>query len=83
MGRLHHAFTGTGAIALAVAARLPGSLVQEITGSDDAELCFAHASGRMTLGAEIAQREGQWRMVASEVGRSARRLMQGWLPLPV
>ncbi|RZT97714.1 PrpF domain-containing protein [Rivibacter subsaxonicus] len=81
MGRLHHAFTGTGAIALAVAARLPGSVVHEIVGDGAGELRFAHASGRMALGAELAQRDGRWIMVASEVRRSARRLMQGWLPL--
>ena len=30
MGKLHHAYTGTGSIALAVAAALPGSVVNEV-----------------------------------------------------
>ncbi|HEY9104879.1 PrpF domain-containing protein [Chitinimonas sp.] len=81
MGKLHHGFTGTGTIALAAAAALPGTLVADLLGGPLAArpLCFGHPSGINEI--ETVLENG--RVVASRLTRSARVLMRGevWVPL--
>jgi probable AcnD-accessory protein PrpF len=85
MGALHHAFTGTGAVALAVAAMLPGTLVWEtianrLTTGD--EVRIGHAAGVMAISATVAEEQGRWRAEKVTFRRSARRLMEGWVLAP-
>lgn len=84
MGRLHHAFTGTGSIALAVAAALPGSVVNEVARTlPGLPTRIGHQSGVLAVGAEVSRREdGSWRVDKAVLSRSARRLMSGWVHLP-
>jgi hypothetical protein len=83
MGKLHHAMTGTGAVALAAAAAIPGTLVHRIAPlSGDGAVRFGHPSGTLSLGAEAVCREGQWIIRKAIVSRSARRLMEGWIRVP-
>ena len=51
MGRLHHAFTATGAIALAASAAVPGTTVNQLIGREitDGKVTFGHRSGKMKL----------------------------------
>lgn len=81
VGQLHHAMTGTGAIALSVAAALPGSVVNRVLKPDTetTHLVFGHPSGTLAVGAHLSQRDGQWTVERSVMSRSARRLMQGWV----
>ena len=90
MGRLHHAFTGTGAAALAVAAAIPGTVAHKVaTGGDVVGLgsmrmlTLHHHSGVMSVGAQVRETE-QGGFVADRVAmsRSARRLMEGTALLP-
>ena len=84
MGRLHHAYTGTGAIALAAAAAINNTLVAELCGAPvrDQALTFAHAGGSQTLEA-IVQRQGRsWQIAEVVMTRHARPLMQGTLYVP-
>lgn len=84
MGQLHHAYTGTGAVALAVAAKLPGSLVHECS-SGAAEAIYTrmgHVAGTMTVGAEVLKRDGNWLAVRVVMRRTARRLMEGRVLVP-
>ena len=85
VGQLHHAMTGTGAIALSVAAALPASVVNQVLkpGTDTTRLAFGHPSGTLAVGAELNERDGQWMVARSVMSRSARRLMQGWVFAPV
>ncbi len=53
MGKLHHAMTG--AIAIAVAAAIPGTIVEN----------------------------GEWTVVKAVMSRSAKRLMEGWVRVPI
>lgn len=71
MGKLHHAYTGTGAIAVAVAAVLPGSIVErcmakkrDYSGSDPVApqvakriVWIGHASGRLSIGASVSRHD--------------------------
>ncbi len=36
----------------------------------------------MTVGAELARGGGDWRVARAIMGRSARRLMEGWVRVP-
>jgi 2-methylaconitate isomerase len=84
MGKLHHAFTGTGAIALACAAAIPGTVVQQALGQAmPAELRLGHASGVLSLAAQVQRDEnGAWHMSSTSLARSARRLFSGTLYVP-
>lgn len=84
MGVLHHAMTGTGAVAIAVAAAIPGTVVQRTLrpGSDPSRTVFGHPSGTLAVGAEAKQEGSQWRVTKAVMSRSARRLMEGWVRVP-
>jgi probable AcnD-accessory protein PrpF len=83
MGKLHHAMTGTGAVALAAAAAIPGTIVHRVAPlSADGVVRFGHPSGTLSVGAEAACQDGQWVIRKAIVSRSARRLMEGWVRVP-
>lgn len=86
MGRLHHAFTGTGAVALAVAAALPGTLVNALTpwaGQDGVRhLRVGHPAGTLTVGAEVVADGTGWVARRAILYRTARRLMEGHVLVP-
>ncbi len=85
MGVLHHAFTGTGAVALAVASVLPGTLVYELLGgrlTSGEVVRIGHAAGAMVVGASVVEEDGRWRAEKVTLRRSARRLMEGWVLVP-
>jgi probable AcnD-accessory protein PrpF len=82
MGKLHHAMTGTGAIALGVAAATPGTLVSQLLGGTQSSIRFGHASGSMSVGAEAEESAGTWRVTKVLLSRSARRLMEGSVFVP-
>ncbi len=83
MGQLHHAMTGTGAVAIAAAAAVPGTLVHRIAPAGaEGRVRFGHPSGRLAAGAEAAEADGQWRVEKVVMSRSARRLMEGWVRVP-
>lgn len=84
MGRLHHAMTGTGAVAIAVAAAIPGTLVNRLLppGTAPEQVRFGHPSGVMAVGAQAEQREGAWVVTKAIMSRSARRLMSGSVHVP-
>jgi len=78
MGKLHHAMTGTGAVAIAVAAAIPGTLVSRVLGGGRRdEVRFGHPSGTLKVGADAAQQDGTWAVTKALMSRSARRLMEG------
>lgn len=83
MGRLHHAMTGTGAVAIAAAAAVPGTLVSRVAAlGADGRVRFGHPSGRLSVGALAEQDGGAWTVRKVMLSRSARRLMEGWVLVP-
>ena len=81
MGKLHHAMTGTGTVALGAAAAVPGTLVSAITGVRDL-ITIGHASGTVVVGAQAECRSGEWSIQRTSFGRSARILMDGRVHAP-
>lgn len=83
MGVLHHAMTGTGAVALAAAAAIPGTIVSRVAPAGaDGRVRFGHPSGVLSVGAEAREEAGQWVVKKVMMSRSARRLMEGWVRVP-
>ncbi|HRD98819.1 MAG TPA: PrpF domain-containing protein, partial [Rubrivivax sp.] len=79
----HHAMTGTGAVAIAAAAAIPGTLVHRIAPvGPDGRLRVGHPSGRLIVGAQASQVDGHWVVHRVMMSRSARRLMEGWVRVP-
>lgn len=86
MGRAHHAYTGTGAVALAAAAALPGTVPARCLASPPrraatVRLRVGHAAGTLEAGAEVADSEDDpdtdARIACVTLVRTARRLMDG------
>lgn len=83
MGPLHHAMTGTGAVAIAAAAAIPGTLVHRVAPvGPDGRVRFGHPSGSLAVGAEAAEAHGEWAVGKVIMSRSARRLMEGFVRVP-
>jgi len=83
MGQLHHAMTGTGAVAIAAAAGIPGTIVHRLgLGGTDGRVRFGHPSGSLTVGAEAVEQADGWTVSKVVMSRSARRLMEGWVRIP-
>lgn len=78
MGVLHRAFAVSGAIALATAAKIPGTLAHGMIPPTSGELRIGHPSGTIFVDAEVSSCEGQWFVSRAAVGRTARRLMDGY-----
>jgi len=82
MGKLHHAMTGAGAIALGVAAATPGTLVSQLLNGARSSIRFGHASGSIRVGAEAEEVDGACLVTKVVLSRSARRLMEGSVFVP-
>ncbi|KRG54821.1 3-methylitaconate isomerase [Stenotrophomonas koreensis] len=83
MGKLHHAMMGTASVAIATAAAIPGTLVNQAAGGGAREVVrFGHPSGTLRVGAQARQVDGQWTVTRAVMSRSARILMEGWVRVP-
>lgn len=83
MGKLHHAMMATCAVAIAVAASVPGTLVNLAAGGGPRQAVrFGHPSGTLTVGAEAALVDGKWNVTKAVMSRSARILMEGFVRVP-
>lgn len=79
MGYLHHAYTGTGAIATAVAAAIPGTVVARHSHGTDpaAGLRIGHSAGLIDCAAELIETARGWQATRASLTRTARTLMRG------
>jgi 2-methylaconitate cis-trans-isomerase PrpF len=84
MERAHRAVPLTGGMALGVACRIAGSLPQAMAGAlAGDEVRVASPSGILSVGAEVSRRETGWFADSAVVFRTARRLMQGAVAVPM
>ena len=83
MGQLHHAMMGTGAVAIASAAAIPGTLVNRIVGGGRRDsVVFGHPAGTLKVGAVVRQSRQTWTVDQVVMSRSARVLMAGRVRAP-
>jgi len=84
MGLLHHAMMGTAAVAISIAAAIPGTLVNQAAGGEEREsVRFGHPSGTLKVGGKaLQQQDGRWQAEQAIMSRSARVLMSGAVHVP-
>ena len=83
MGKLHHAMMGTASVAIATAAAIPGTLVNQAAGGGERDAVrFGHPSGTSRVGAEAKLVDGLWTVTKAVMSRSARILMEGAVRIP-
>jgi 2-methylaconitate cis-trans-isomerase PrpF len=85
MERPHRAVPMTGAMGLAVACRIEGSIPHALAtrGATPEQIRIAHPSGSLTVGAEVRHDNQGWHADSAVVFRTQRRLMQGAVALPI
>jgi 2-methylaconitate isomerase len=82
MGNCHRAFALTGAMCLAVAARLDATVVHECLAGSPGDVRLGHPSGVMPIDAAVRMRDGAPWAERVTVYRTARRLMEGFVRIP-
>ncbi|WP_308817363.1 PrpF domain-containing protein [Pseudonocardia alni] len=83
MGRVHRAVTGTGALCAAVAARVPGSVLDEVGEPGPAGgLRIGSPSGVLTVEADVVVTPAGPYARSASLHRTARRLMRGAVAVP-
>jgi len=82
MGTLHRAFAVSGSIALGAACKIPGTLPNRLSTSQHEGLWIGHPSGTLYVEAQVEQNGGDWRVIRAALGRTARRLMDGYTYVP-
>ncbi|WP_336670841.1 PrpF domain-containing protein [Tsukamurella sp. USMM236] len=82
MGQTHRAIPGAAALAVAVAARLTGSVVAEAAPDTEGGVRIATPSGVVTARAVVTRRPGGPHAVSASLLRTARPLMRGQVAVP-
>ncbi len=85
MGTLHRAFAVSGAVSVAGAAMIPGTVVNSLVaeGSKHKQMLrIGHPSGTIDVGAQVAMDGDRWIYQEAVLGRTARRLMEGYVRVP-
>jgi 2-methylaconitate cis-trans-isomerase PrpF len=77
VGQPHRAVPITGAVCLAVAARVPGTLPHRLCGAPSGPIRIGHASGTILVDAAVSPGPDGIRAEYGAVYRSARRLFEG------
>jgi probable AcnD-accessory protein PrpF len=83
MGKLHHALTGTGGVAIAAAAAIPGTVISRVlAGGPRGKVRVGHPSGILQVGAEVRGSGKDAVVDVVRLSRTARRLMDGFVLVP-
>jgi len=82
MGQVHRVLPLTGAMCLAVACRITGTVCQRIANDVSGELLLANPSGILPVDADVTQEDDLWAAKTVTVYRTARALMEGSVLVP-
>jgi hypothetical protein len=85
LGQPHRAIPVTGALCIAATARIDGSLASRMldTTCGSSDLRLAHPSGVTNVDAQLERQDGSWYAASATIARTARRLMDGYVYMPV
>ncbi len=83
MGKTHRTFAGTSSMCTAVAAAIPGTVVDAVArhASPD-RVRIGHPAGVMEVGAKVRPHGDDWRVESVTTQRTARRIMDGFIYVP-
>ena len=85
MLKMHKAYAVTGTVCTGAAAKIPGTVVYEAArGSSrhQAMTRIGHPAGVIDVKAAVDERDGEIDLVQATVGRTARRIMEGYIFVP-
>lgn len=85
MGTLHKAYAVTGAICTVGAARITGTVVQELLvekALETKEIRLGHPGGVLAVGAVIEKKGNSYEYKEAILARTARRIMDGYIYVP-
>lgn len=86
MQTAHRSYMATGAICTASAAMVKGTLVNEYLPRERKKnsdiIKIAHPYGLMDIGVKWEEKDGRTLIISATVGRTARRIMEGWVYIP-
>ena len=83
MGQVHRVLPLTGALCLAVACRIPGTLCHDLlTGGNQGDVRLANPSGVLPLDAQVHVDERGAKALQVTAYRTARTLMEGNILIP-
>ncbi len=83
MGKLHRAYALSGGVCTAGAACIEGTVVYEaVPGSGREEIRIGHPGGVMEIETVMDKQEGNYVFREARSGRTARRLMEGYVFVP-
>jgi 2-methylaconitate cis-trans-isomerase PrpF len=83
MGALHRAYAVSGAIALATAAKIPGTIPNQLFSSIELGVRIGHPTGTLYVETIVKKEGDDWIVLRAANGRTARRLMDGYAYIPV
>lgn len=76
---MHKAYSGTGGACLAVAARIPGTVVHGLSAARSAgRVTIGHPSGTLPIDVDVVRDGAGWAVREVSFLRTARRLMEGY-----
>ena len=82
MGQVHRVLPLTGAMCLATACRIEGTIPHAIVANGGGEILLANPSGVMPIEARVVRKDGTWEVPFVTVYRTARLLMEGRVSVP-
>lgn len=82
MGNFHRAITLTGGMCVAVAAQIPGTIVDELSTASGPSLRIGNPSGVLPVSAKVEIDEGAARAISAGTFRTQRRIMEGAVLYP-
>jgi 2-methylaconitate cis-trans-isomerase PrpF len=82
MQRVHRATTMTGAMCLASACKIEGTIPYMTARQTAEKITIGHSSGLLPVASDVQIVHGHWNVVANRAFRTARRLMEGRVALP-
>jgi 2-methylaconitate cis-trans-isomerase PrpF len=82
--KLHKAYAVTGAICTGAAARVPGTIVNEVfrPSPGDKTIRIGHPAGILAVEMEVAERDGELVLTRAAFVRTARPIMDGYVYVP-
>ncbi len=79
---MHKTYAGTGTTCTGAAAKIPGTIVNEVSTSSDVAVRIGHPAGVINIEVETTIENNQVYLKRAAFGRTARRIMDGYVYIP-